>query len=112
MGGFIHEVDFDDTHLSDIPSIKGAIKTWKSKVVEYSPRKMENICTMDASKKTHLMALKNDFIGLLNRTYYYKKIIIQKILVVIILFGYLTMVAKSSCLNFYTERLKLHIIKE
>lgn len=73
LGGFIHEVDFDDAHWSDIPSIKGALKTWKSKVVEYSPRKMETICIMDASKKTHLLALKNDFIGLLNRTCYYKK---------------------------------------
>lgn len=73
LAGFIHEVDFSDAHWSDVASIKGALKTWKSKVVEYSPREMENICSMDASKKTHLLALKNDFIGLLNRKCYYKK---------------------------------------
>ena len=73
LAGFIHEADFSDAHWSGVASIKGALKTWKSKVVDFSPGETESICSMDASKKTYLLALKNDFIGLLNRTYYYKK---------------------------------------
>ena len=73
LGGFIHEVDFNDAHWSDVPSIKGALKTWKNKVVGYSPVKLEMVSSIDSSRKNHLLSLKNDFVGLLNRTYYYKK---------------------------------------
>ena len=73
LGSFIHEVDFNDAHWSDVSSIKGALKTWKSKVFEYSPIKFETSSSINSAKKKQLLSLKNDFIGLLNRTYYYKK---------------------------------------
>lgn len=71
LGNFIHETDFSDLHWSESPSIRGALKTWKEKVGNYSNASAGN--AKSAEVTILLNSLKNDFTDMLNKTYYYRK---------------------------------------
>ncbi|WP_294959951.1 hypothetical protein [uncultured Fibrobacter sp.] len=71
LGNFIHETDFSDLHWSESLSIRGALKTWKEKVVCYTKVSVDSAKSVEMA--VLLNALKNDFTDMLNKTYYYKK---------------------------------------